>query len=70
MISIPLLMEVAEDEKEGDEDDGLDHGDEGEIVGQMAVVLLDGEQQDGDEKDGQGHGHHDVFWEFAHTRFF
>ena len=63
-------MEVAEDEKEGDEDDGLDRGDEGEIVGQMAVVLLDGEQQDGDEKDGQGHGHHDVCWEFAHTRFF
>lgn len=59
-------MEIAEDEKEGDEDDGLDRSDEGEVVGKVAVILLDGEDQDGDEEDGQGQGHHDIFREFAH----
>ena len=59
-------MQIAEDEEEGDEDDGLDGGDEGEVVGKVAVILLDGEDQDGDEEDGQGEGHHDIFGEFAH----
>lgn len=59
-------MQIAEDEEEGDEDDGLDSGDEGEVVGKMAMILLDGEDQDGDEEDGQGQGHHDIFGEFAH----
>ena len=59
-------MQIAEDEEEGDEDDGLDGCDEGEVVGKMAVILLDGEDQDGDEEDGQGKGHHDIFGEFAH----
>ena len=59
-------MQIAEDEEEGDEDDGLDGGDEGEVVGKVAVILLDGEDQDGDEEDGQGKGHHDIFGEFAH----
>ena len=59
-------MEIAKHEKESNKDDGFDRGDEGEVVGQMAVVLLDGKEQNGDEEDGQGQGHHDVFGEFAH----
>ena len=43
VLAIPLLMEIAEDEEEGDEDDGLNRSDEGEIIGQMATILLDGE---------------------------
>ena len=59
-------MQIAEDEEESDEDNGLNRGDKGEVVGKMTVILLDGEDQDGDEKDGQGQGHHDIFGEFAH----
>ena len=40
------------------------------LVGKVAVVLLDGEDQDGDEEDGQGQGHHDIFGEFAHSFVF
>ena len=63
-------MEIAKHEKEGNKDDGFDRGDEGEVVGQMAVVLLDGKEQNGDEEDGQGQGHHDIFGEFAHSFVF
>ena len=66
VLPIPLPVQIAEDEEEGDEDDGLDGGDKGEVVGKVAVILLDGEDQDGDEKDSQGKGHHDIFGEFAH----
>jgi hypothetical protein len=59
-------VQIAKDKEEGNEDDGLDSGDEGEVFGKMAVILLDGEDQDGDEEDGQGKGHHDIFGEFAH----
>lgn len=65
-LAVSLLVQIAEDEEEGDEDDGLDDGDKGEVFGKMAVILLDGEDQDGDEEDGQGKGHHDIFGEFAH----
>ena len=44
VLSISLLMEIAEDEEKGDEDEGLNRGDEGEIIGQMAMILLDGEE--------------------------
>ena len=54
-------MEIAEDEEEGDENDGLNRGDEGEVVGKLAMILLDGEEQDGNEEDGQGQGHYDIF---------
>ena len=67
VLSIPLLMQIAEDEEKGDEDDGLNRSDEGEIIGQMAIILLDGKKQDSDEEDGQGQGHHDVFGKFAHN---
>ena len=63
-------MEIAKHEKEGNKDDGFDRGDEGEVVGQMAVVLLDGKEQNSDEEDGQGQGHHDIFGEFAHSFVF
>ena len=66
VLPISLLMEIAEDEEEGDEDDGLNRSDEDEIIGQMAMFLLDGKKQNSDEKDGQGQGHHDIFGEFAH----
>ena len=54
-------MEIAEDEEEGDENDGLNRGDEGKVVGKLAMILLDGEEQDGNEEDGQGQGHYDIF---------
>ena len=60
-------MQIAEHEEKGDEDDGLDHGDEDEIIGQMTMVLLDGKKQDSNEEDGQDQGHHDVFGKFAHN---
>ncbi len=63
-------MEIAKHEKESNEDDSFDRGDEGEVVGQMAVVLLDGKEQNSDEEDGQGQGHHDIFGEFAHSSYF
>ena len=63
-------MKVTKHEKESNEDDSFDGGDEGEVVGQMAVVLLDGKEQNGDEEDGQGQGHHDIFGEFAHSFVF
>ena len=44
VLSISLLMEIAEDEEEGDENDGLNRGDEGEVVGKLAMILLDGEE--------------------------
>ena len=66
VLAVTLMVQIAEDEEEGDEDDGLDGGDEGKVVGKMAVILLDGEDQDGDEEDGQAQGHHDIFGEFAH----
>jgi len=44
-------VQIAEDEEEGDEDDGLDGGDESEVVGKVAVILLDGEDQDGNKED-------------------
>ena len=40
-LAVSLPMQIAEDEEEGDEDDGLDDGDEGEVVGKVAVILLD-----------------------------
>ena len=61
VLSISLLMEIAEDEEEGDENDGLNRGDEGKVVGKLAMILLDGEEQDGNEEDGQGQGHYDIF---------
>ena len=61
VLPISLLMEIAEDEEEGDEDDGLNRGDEGKVVGKLAMILLDGEEQDGNEEDGQGQGHYDIF---------
>ena len=70
VLPIPLPVQIAEDEEEGDEDDGLDGSDEGEVVGKVAVILLDGEDQDGDEKDSQGQGHHNIFGEFAHGFIF
>ena len=70
VLPIPLPVQIAEDEEEGDEDDGLDGCDEGEVVGKVAVILLDGEDQDGDEEDGQGQGHHNIFGEFAHGFIF
>ena len=66
VLPIPLPVQIAEHEEEGDEDDGLDGGDEGEVFRKVAVILLDGEDQDGDEEDGQDHGHRDIFGEFAH----
>ena len=54
-------MQIAEDEEEGDEDDGLNRGDEDEVVGKLAMILLDGEEQDGNEEDGQGQGHYNIF---------
>ena len=63
-------MEIAKHEKEGNKDDGFDRGDEGKVVGQMAVVLLDGKKQNGDEEDGQCQGHNDIFGEFAHSFVF
>ena len=70
VLPIPLPVQIAEDEEEGDEDDGFDGGDEGEVVGKVAVILLDGEDQDGDEKDSQGKGHHNIFGKFAHGFIF
>ena len=66
VLPIPLLMQIAEDEEEGDENDGLNRGDEGKVVGKLAMILLDGEEQDGDEEDSQGQGHYNIFGEFAH----
>ena len=43
LLSFTLVVKDFQDEKEGDEDDGLNRGDEGKIVGQMAMILLDGE---------------------------
>ena len=60
-------MQIAEHEEKGDEDDSFDNDDEGEVVGQMAMVLLDGKKQDSNEEDGQDQGHHDVFGKFAHN---
>ena len=70
VLAVTLMVQIAEDEEEGDEDDGLDGGDEGKVVGKMAVILLDGEDQDGDEEDGQAQGHHDIFGKFAHGFIF
>ena len=61
VLPISLLMEIAEDEEEGDEDDGLNRGDEGKVVGKLAMILLDGEEQDGNEEDGQSQGHYYIF---------
>jgi len=64
LLVLALVVKVAKDEEEADENGDLDGYDEGEVFGETAVVLFDGEGQHCKEEEREGDGGYDVFGKF------